>query len=256
MPIFHSRRLKAGLALGCALLLVAPSARAISWESVVQFIKTMQSESSAWAVTTKQTAVSANQAAESFKASQQQLATAMGAIAMSDRVRAAVASVDSTVGQPVSLKCAAQAAASTQVAAWEQSSRDRTKLMATFAGNRVATRAHGERERLALHRDSYCTVGEAKSGMCELKANGMQGWDSNYGGAFGERTLAAEGELAGYAYAAMVADHRAPAALDCRSKACAAAAADQLALSAAGTMVADAFVGQVLERRVPMLTGN
>ena len=84
----------------------------------------------------------------------------------------------------------------------------------------------------------------------------MQGWDSNYGGAFGERTLAAEGELAGYAYAAMVADTRAPAALDCKSSACAAAASEQLALSAAGTMVADAFLGQVLERRVPVITGQ
>ena len=242
--------------MGYALLLASPSAQAFSWQSVLQFIQTMQSELSAWAVTTKQTSVSANQQAQSIQTSQQQLATAMGAISMSERVGNAIMSVDANFGQPVTIKCTAQKAASMQVEAWSQVSFDRSKLMGTFASTRVADKSRAERERIALRKDSYCTIGEAKSGMCELKANGMQGWDSNYGGAFGERTLPAEGELAGYAYAAMVADVRAPAALDCKSKACAAAASQQLALAAVGTMAADAFVGQVLERRVPMLTGN
>ena len=246
----------AAFAAGCSLLAAAPSAYAFSWESVLQFIETMQSEMSAWAVTTKQTAVAANQIADNTKTSQQQLATAMGAIAMSERVSEAVMSVDANFGQPVTIKCTAQKAAATQVEAWSQVALDRSKLMSTFASTRVGGKDMAERERVALRKDSYCTVGEAKSGMCHLKANGMQGWDANYAGAFGERTLPAEGELAGYAYAAMVADVRAPAALDCRSKACSAAASEQLALAAVGTMAADAFVGQVLERRVPMLTGQ
>jgi hypothetical protein len=216
----------------------------------------MQSQLSALAVTTKQTAVAANQQAESLRQSNQQLATAIGAIEMSNRVTSAAMSVDGSVGQPVALKCTAQKNAAMQVEAWQQVSYDRAKLMSTFASSRVASKVTAERERMALHKGSYCTVGEAKAGLCELKADGMQGWDANYAGAFGERTLAAQSELAGYAYAAMVADTRAPAALDCTSTACAAAAADQLALAAAGSMVADTFVGQVLERRVPVLTGK
>lgn len=235
---------------------VSSGAYALSWQSVVQLYQTMQSEVSAWAVTTKQTAVSANQAAHSSQVAQQQLATAIGAISMSDRVRSAVMSVDGQWGQPVSIKCTAQKAAAMQVEAWSQVAMDRSKLLGTFATTRVLTKAQGERERLTLRRESFCTVGEAKAGFCALKANGMQGWDSNYGGAFGERTLPAEGELAGLAYAAMVADVRASAAVDCRSKACAAAASLELAHAAVGTMVADSFVGQVLERRVPMLTGK
>lgn len=242
--------------VGYALVAFSPSAHALTWASVLEFIASMQQELSAWSIATKQTAVAANQVAQSLQTSQQELATAMGAIAMSERVTNAVMSVDGNWGQPVTIKCTAQKAAAMQVEAWSQVSLDRSKLMGTFASNRVADKSHAERERIALRKDSYCTVGEAKSGMCQLKANGMQGWDANYGGAFGERTLPAEGELAGYAYAAMVADVRAPAVLDCKSKACAAAASEQLALAAVGTMAADAFVGQVLERRVPMLTGQ
>lgn len=238
------------------LLLAAPVAQAITWQSALQWILSMQNELSGWAVTVKQTALAANQIAQARLISQQQLATAIGAIAMSERMSKAVMAVDPNWGQPVTLKCEAQQDATSQVEAWHQVSLDRSKLMATFASTRVADEAHAEHERMALHRDSYCTVSEAKVGMCQLMANGMQGWDVNYAGAFVERTLPAEGELAGYAYAAMVADTRAPAVADCKSTACAAAAEQQLARAAAGTLVADAIVGQVLERRVPMLTGK
>lgn len=245
------------LAVCCAasLALVAPSAHA-QWQSVMEFIQTMQAEMSAWAVTTKQTAVAANQQAQSHQVSKQQLATAIGAIDMSARVSKALMDVDANFGQPVTIKCVAQKNATMQVEAWQQVTYDRAKLMATYASTRVADRSRAERERVALHKDSYCTVSEAQSGMCTLKANGMQGWDVNYAGAFSQRTLPAEGELAGYAYAAMVSDARAPTAADCSSKACAATASLQLANAAVGTAVADAFLGQVLERRVPMLTGN
>lgn len=243
-------------AIGLGLMLATPGASALAWESVLEWLETQQNEMSAWAVTTKQTAVSANQMGQSQQISQQQLATAIGALSMSNRVSQAVLSFDGTLGQPVTIKCEAQKDATLQVQAWQQVGLDRAHLMNTFASTRVANEASVGRERMALHKDSYCTIGEAKVGMCELQANGMQGWDSNYGGAFAETTLAAEGELAGYAYAAMLADTRAPAALDCTSAACAAAAGEQLAVAAVGTMVADALVGQVLERRVPMMTGQ
>lgn len=246
----------ASLGAACVFILASPSAHALSWMSVLQFIQTMQSEMSAWGVTTKQTALSANQVAQTNLTSQQQLATAIGTIDMSQRVGNAVMSVDASVGQPVSIKCNAQMEAALQVEARSQMSLDRSKLIGTFAASRVADKSRSDRERIALRKDSYCSIDEAKSGVCTLKANGMQGWDSNYGGAFGENTLPAEGELAGYAYAAMVADVRAPAVLDCKSAGCAAAASQQLALSAMGSMAADALVGQVMERRVPMLTGK
>lgn len=238
------------------LLVAVMPAHAFSWASVLQFVKTMQLELSAWAVTTKQTSVAANQVAEADRRSAQQLATAMGAITSAERLGRTVIAFDQSLGQPLTNGCRAHKDATMQVEAWDQVRRDRAKLLTTFASTRVSDSTRSQRERMGLHSDSYCTVGEAKSGVCVLKANGMQGWDTNYAGAFGERTLSAEGELAGYAYVAMVADVRAPAGLDCKSAACGAAASEQLALAAAGTMVADALVGQVLERRVPMITGK
>lgn len=244
------------VAVAYTLMLATPGATALSFESVVQWLKTMQRESSAWAVTTKQTSVAAYQQTMAKQRSQQQLATAIGALSMSKRVGEAMLSVDATYGQPSSVMCRGQMEAEMQAEAWQQISYDRKHLMATFSSTRVNDAAGAARERIAVHRDAYCTVSEARSELCELSSNGMQGWDSNWAGPFSMHTLPAEGELAGFAYVAMVADVRAPAALDCKSSACAAAASDQLALAAAGSMVADALLGQVLERRVPILTGK
>ncbi len=245
-----------GVGLAYGLLLATPGASALSFESVLQWIQTMQRESSAWAVATKQTSLGAYQQTMAKARSQQQLATAIGTLTMSKRIGDAVVAVDGTLGQPVSIKCEAQMEGELQVASWDQINNDRKHLMATFASSRVSDAGAVDRERLAVHRDSYCTVSEARSELCTLAPNGMQGWDSNYAGAFGMKTLPAEGELAGLAYAAMLADVRAPEALDCKSSSCAAAASDQLANAAASSMVADALVGQVLERRVPTLTGQ
>ena len=84
------------IATGYTMVFTSANANAFSFQSVLMWIKNMQSEMSAWAVTTKQTAVAANQSAASRNAADQQLATAMGAISMSDRVGEALISVDGT----------------------------------------------------------------------------------------------------------------------------------------------------------------
>lgn len=257
--ILKDKRLIKGLltvSLAYALVLATPGASAFSFESVLQWLKTMTTESSAWAVATKQTGVGAHQQTITKARGQQALATAVGALSMSERIGEALVSVDGELGQPVSVKCYAQMQAEMQVESFTQITRDRYRLMSTFASSRVSDAGAVDRERLEVHRESYCTVSEAKAQLCTLVPNGMQGWDTNYAGAFGELTLPAEGELAGLAYAAMVADVRAPAALDCKEAACTGAASQQLGLAAVGSMVADSLVGQVLERRVPMLTGQ
>jgi len=239
-----------------ALAFVGTSASAFGWESVLEWLTSMQSEMSAWNINTKQTAVAANQESQASATSQMQLANAMGAIEMSDRVTRAVLAVDGNLGQPVTIKCVAAKNSAIFVNALSQSAADRGTLMSSFAATRVASRVQADKERLGRHRANYCTVTEARSGMCQLSANGMQGWDVNYGGPFGERTLSAEAELAGLAYVAMVADTRADKAVDCQSAACAAAASEQLALAASSAMVANSLVAQVMERRVvPQLAG-
>lgn len=239
-----------------AIALVPTSSYAFSWASILKFFETMQNEMSAWSVQVKQTAVAANQISSSLMAANRQLATAIGAISMTERLGAALSSMSPALGQPISIKCEAQKQERLQQASWEQLALDRGHLMATYAGTRVSSKDGAEKERLATHREQYCTVSEARMGMCELNPNGMQGWDSNWAAIDGEMTLAPEAELAGYDFATTIADYRAPSAIDCKSASCSAAAMQQLAVASVGALVTDTFVGQTMARRVPTLTGK
>src|SRR5437868_3607585 len=98
-----NHRVKIVLGAVFVLMITAPVAQAITWQSALQWILSMQNELSGWAVTVKQTALAANQVGQSRLVSQQQLATAMGAIAMSERVSKAVVAVDPNWGQPVTV---------------------------------------------------------------------------------------------------------------------------------------------------------
>lgn len=250
------KKIPAVLAVGLGLGITALPAQALSWASVLTFISTMQTEMSAWSVTVKQTALSANVVSQVDSDSKKQLANAVGAIDMSDRVMKSATSFDSAVGQPVTIKCTAQEQGKLFVEAVSQRDKDTARLMANYAAQRVSSRASADQETLAMHRDTYCTVSEARQGMCSLNANGMQGWDMDYAGPFSEKTLAPEGEVAAYAYTAMITDQRAEAHIDCTTVACNAAQSQQLAASAMAAMAASSLVGQATDRRVPMLTGQ
>lgn len=241
---------------GVTMLLLTSSAQAFTWQSILAFLNTMQSEASAWAVATKQSSVASNQISNMDLNSKKQLATAVGAVGLSDRLMKARVAFDPVVGQPITLKCVAQKNNKLFVESTSQAEKDASRVMTSFASTRVSTKAEAEAELRANHRKTYCTSSEAKQGLCQLSPNGMQGWDVNYGGAFSEKTLSPEGEAAAYAYAAMVADERAEIGSDCKSTACAAAQARQLAQASVGAMAANAFVGQVVDRRMPMLTGR
>lgn len=227
-----------------------------SFASVVQLVKSLNNESSAVAITTKQTSLSANQISASYLASAQQFATAASSIAMSRNVVDAIVSTDPQVGQPNTIKCVAQQQGGLHVEAESQRDKDRGHLMRTFSSSRVTSQANANKQVLSAHRAHYCTASEAKQGMCEMAPNGMQGWDSNYAGAFNEATLSPEAELAGYAYVAMVSDFRAGEKTDCMDVACNAAQANQIGLSAISSMSANSLVDQITDRRQPVITGK
>lgn len=237
------------------VLLLPLSANAQSWEAVVNLFKSMQDESSAYSVVTKQTALSANQMGDAAVNSKKQLATATGAILMSDRVTRAALDVDPVLGQPITIKCEAQRNGKLFVEATSQSQRDVGRLMQSFASSRVGSKAKALQE-AHVSREHFCTVSEAKQGLCELKANGLQGWDINYANAFSEKTLAPEGEVAGYAYVNMLTDTRADALSDCFSTACEVSQSQQLAMTALSAMAANSLIGQIVDRRSPVITGE
>lgn len=249
-------RSSVGMAVVGGAIFMASAFSHASFISAIQAFLTQQREASAFAITTKQTALAANQRNTAQTVAAQQLTTATGAIAVSNRIIDAQRDFSSRLGQPDDIKCNAQAQRTMVVEAASQSGKDRSKLMASFANARVGSQAEADRQRTIQRLKRYCSQSEAKVGICELTANGMQSWDSSYAGAFNERTLSPEAELAGYDYAAMVSDVRAPVQVDCTGSSCEAAQAAHMEAVAMASMSAFALVGQVADRRSPVLTGE
>lgn len=245
-----------GLAIGLVSVLSLSPVYALSWGSIAAWLKTLNNEQSAWSVSVKQTSVAAHQESQGEVTGKQQLATALGAISMSVRLIDSITSFDPKLGQPVTIKCIAQQNGKLHVEAESQRKKDAARLMASFSSSRVGSKVEAETEVLVMHRETYCTVSEAKQGLCILSANGMQGWDLNYAGPFSEKTLAPEGEIAAYSYAAMLSDTRADIHADCKTAACIAAQYQELEDAAISSMVASSIVDQTTDRRLPMLTGQ
>lgn len=249
-----SKRL-AALALG-VMLTVPMAADALSFQTILNFIRNAWKEGAAFSVQTLQTSVASNQISKAHQNAKLQLSTALAALNTSARIADAAISVHPDIGQPNTLKCIAQRDGKLAVEAQAQRGYDADRLMRSYTNSRVESSAQADIERVNQHRSTYCTVSESRMGACEVKPNGLQGWDVNYAAPFGQKTLAPEGELAAYAYVAMITDVRAPKAIDCSTVACATAAMHQMAAAAQGSMAASALISQVTDRRVPMLTGE
>ena len=239
----------AQVALVASLVSVSAQAHAFGWASVVSWFMTMQRELSALAIAVKQTAVASNQISDAEVNTRKQLAVAMGAVMTSERVREVVKNYDPSLGQPMLLKCEAQFDRRLQVEVINQSEKNARVLVSNFASASTPARAAADRDGLTQHRELFCSVSEAKQGLCELKPNGMQGWDASYSGPFGEQTMTPDVELAGYNYITNVVDTRASHSINCKSEACAAARLENMQATAIGSMVAESFIGQLSMRR-------
>ncbi|MEA9392203.1 hypothetical protein SJI19_16890 [Acerihabitans sp. TG2] len=224
---------------------------AASWLSVTELVNTMQQGMSAIAVATKQAAVAANQQSLAVANSLKTLSTARGAMQMSNRVVDAYTNFDASTGQASSNGCQAHMQNSYAIQASELSSKNQLVLMQNYATRRYTAQSEADAERLSIHHDTYCSASEATAGACELKANGMQAWDSDYAGAFNQETLSPEAELAGYAYVSNITDERIATSQDCTSAACQSATLAQMQSSAINSMVANSLIGQLTDRRIP-----
>lgn len=232
-----------------AALVCASSQANAQWATVASWFTTMQRELSALAISVKQSAVASNQIADGEMNSRKQLAVAMGAVMTSERVREVVKNYDPTLGQPLLLKCEAQFDRRLQVEVVNQAAKNTRVLVSNYAAASTPSRAAADRDVLNQHRELFCSVSEAKQGLCELKPNGMQGWDASYSGPFGEHTMTPDVELAGYTYITNLVDTRAPHGINCKSEACTAARLDNMQATAIGSMVAESLIGQLSMRR-------
>lgn len=223
------------------------------WATVLAWFQTMQREVSALAIQVKQNAVAANQISDAEVNTRKQLAVAMGALMTSERVREVVQNYDPTLGQPMLLKCDAQFHRKVQVEVFNQASKNTREFVSNFAVASTSSRAAADLDVLTQHREFFCSVSEAKQGLCEVKPSGMQAWDASYSGPFGEQTMTPDVELAAFNYITNVVDTRAPNGINCKSEACASARLQNMRDTAIGSMVAESLVGQVSMRRSTVL---
>jgi hypothetical protein len=240
-------------------LMMSVSLPAHAWlEMIVSFFaeQIVPGQLSSLRIATQQTAVSAHVVSEAELNSKKTLADAVAAIQQSDRVYEALANYSEMTGQPITNKCVALGDNATAVKAMQNARKDARTLMESYSAARVGSSIEKDNEALDTHRKYYCTVSEAKQGMCELYPNGMQWWDTNYSGPFGESTLSPDSELAAYAYTQMVLDTRAEAVIDCKSASCSAASTNHLGTNALGSMAAASFIGQATERRIVVTEGS
>ena len=239
-----------------AVLLVSTSAAQAQWSSLLAWFQTQQRELSALAIETKQAALAANQVSEAEVNARKQLSVAMGTIMMSDRVRDVVLSYDANLGQPMLLKCDAQLGRQLAVETHHQANLDSRFFMGSYVNSMTADRLMGEAAILNQRREWFCSVSEAKQGICKLSPNGMQAWDTSYAGAFSEPTMTPDVELAAFAFATNLSDVRPSKGIYCKSADCEAAQLKQMQSTAIGSMIATSVIGQVSERRSTKLEGK
>ncbi len=232
------------------LIFGSSAANAFSFASVVEIFQSMQREMSAWAVTTKQSAVAANQVSEMSKASNQQLATAIGAISMSERIRDAVSGFSGAIGQPESNRCQAQRDNNAFTRAMTAQRKDLVARMNVYVNSRADSIVTEAQEKIAAH-DDFCSVSEAKQGICKLKPNGMQSWDSNYSSFYSQQSLTPTSEIAALNYVNMTTSNTPLVSSDCKSVECKNVRQKQNELSAISSMATNAYLHQVSMRVRP-----
>lgn len=140
---------------------------------------------SAFSVFTKQEAVSSSQKSSMVHNSIQQLATAIGAIGMSERMKEALINFNSSTGQPESLRCDAQNTSKKTViirAEQDIETSDITKTVSSYPSNNLQAK---EDKLVSSHAKYYCSDTDQEQGFCQVKSSSFQNWDIDYQKAFG-----------------------------------------------------------------------
>lgn len=235
------------------LLLVIPlAANAVSWQAILEWFYSLNNENSAWAVVTKQTAVASNQIAANDVRTTQMLAVAMGTLRQTERTKDAVINYSGVFGQPESNLCEAISDNKVMIQTLEKQRQDHIGRMNSYSNRTVNSPVEQKQDMQAIHQD-FCTISESRQGLCKLKTNGMQGWDSDYSGFSTQNNLGAQAEVGAIAYANTLTSQLpvAYAANECKSTACVQAKTAHLGNAARSSMVTNSVLSQISIRVNP-----
>lgn len=181
------------------------------------------------------------------------LALSIGAIKQTEHARKAVIDYSGTFGQPESNLCAALAENSVMMRTMEKSNEDWKGRMASFS-NRKTGSALEYRQNIQVAHQDFCSIGEAKQGICKLKPDGMQAWDSDYSGFSNQNNLSVQAETGAVAYVNTLSSQLPlpDAGADCKSVSCIQAKSQMLSATARSSMVTANMLSQVGIRRNPI----
>jgi hypothetical protein len=214
-----------------------------------------QQISSAFAVETKQGALSASNVSDGTRVSKQQLASSMGALRTQNDTLKAFTDFSGELGQPNSIDCDTLANGALTTATQDQIKRDSVKVATQFVNTR--TTAKNNRAQRLKQRSQYCSPDEAKQGMCVLQADKTSSMDTDYAKVSQQPTLSPEGELAMMDYAENVVSYRADSdKIACQTAACVSATFSNSRTMAINSMVSSVLLSQTANRRAPVLTGE
>lgn len=210
---------------------------------------------SATKVVSMQEAVSGQQQANADKSAKQALATAIGAINMTDNMLKIYMDRMPDAGVPMDSRCNAATDRQGQIIQRNLSLLDIQDRMQSFASTRMQSFAEGERAKLDRHLTAYCSITEARAGLCVLLPNGLQSADVDYSRALGSEKLGDDGSMAALDYVAQVADVRFTQQLDCGSADCLHGQMNHLSNSSINSMVANSLVSQITAKQVVPIAG-
>lgn len=231
------------------ILISAPIAcQAMSWQAVVQWFVNLNNENSAWSVVTKQTAIASNQIATNDVRSKQMLSIAIGSIAKTEKLKKNIINFSAAYGQPESNLCLAISQQNSFVKNMANHKLDLMGRMGNFINSSISSEVEQKNILQRVHSD-FCSVNEAKQGLCKLKPNGMQAWDTDYSAFSSKNNLEGNAEVGAIAYVQKISVNPTLTANNCKSTSCAEARIQSITYAARSSMITNTFLSQISIRR-------
>lgn len=231
-----------------AFLIIPTIGYAFSWQSIVQWFTNLNNENSAWAVHTKQTSIVSNQIASSNMRSNQMLSVALQTIAQTERQKKIIIDFSVAFGQPESNLCVAIARQNSFVKNMGNHKLDVVGRMSNFINTSVDSEVQQKQITQKVHSD-FCSISEAKLGLCKLKPNGMQSWDTDYSAFTSKNNLEGRAEVGAIAYVRRMSVPPVIKSNNCKSTSCAQARIHNMGNVARSSIVTHTLLSQISIRK-------
>jgi hypothetical protein len=225
------------------------SADAIVFSSIIALYKILMGEAGAWAVSVKQTAVSANQIVQVTHQSNKTLTEAISVINQQQRIVKATVDYNSLTGQPLSTQCVGMLG--TKAIIDKKQIIDKTNLQQSIEFSSKVTQSGSENfiNKMAKMQAKYCSELEKQTGICD-KVSEKSNLDSNFAHNFTKSDLTKEEAVVAQDYISNVITPKIDINSQCTSSNCHSSASSELQYNAVLSMASFSLNNQINQRRI------